>query len=538
MAIQTGGFNVSVMPQSPDIDPRYVGINLNHFTSGINQGISTAGNLENLKAFRAQQAELAATRDSRIAGENARGGLAELELAYAKGLQDAKMENALATLKFSTEKTAADRSFLPKDTTLRGLTTDLAIGAAERQVKNTGKIADIEDMELKNRMIEAAYAGANYEDMQGEKRALTTAQTAEILAQSAERLAKAKAAGTKLGAVDEKQWASMIKAAEAFGTTPEAILSLYQNSTLVDAGRGVMKPVSVITAEIVNSAGQQGVIPGSMFDKAPEAYRNIAIATAQAHNPPAQQAGNEEPSTKAEKKPSKRKISINAEGNVVSDSGAQAEAEQAQATQQEAQQPAPEDESGGLATAGLAAAGYGLLNADKIAKVAKGVKGMAESASGSSLKARAAGRLALANSGKIVVRAAGLASIAIPLANEYGPKIAANFVEDDLSKRILRKNSDIDLIAQGAEISRDKNDRRILGIESTEEQEIAEYEGIAKRYKMIAESDLLDDEEKAAMLEEVTPKLEAAREKIAMQNQIRALAEKARAEQPLVIPGF
>jgi hypothetical protein len=75
MAIQTQGHRVSVMPGFTPVDPSLVAFNPQAITSGALTAIQIAQQLQRKRAFDIQQAELAATRDARIAEELARSGI-------------------------------------------------------------------------------------------------------------------------------------------------------------------------------------------------------------------------------------------------------------------------------------------------------------------------------------------------------------------------------------------------------------------------------------------------------------------------------
>lgn len=75
MAIQTAGFGVDVMPRYTAPNPSLVAFNPSQFTNGMQQAYDLATAIENLKAKKSMQAELAMTRQKRIEAENAKNTL-------------------------------------------------------------------------------------------------------------------------------------------------------------------------------------------------------------------------------------------------------------------------------------------------------------------------------------------------------------------------------------------------------------------------------------------------------------------------------
>jgi hypothetical protein len=102
MAIQTKGHQVSVMPGFTPVDPTLVAFNPQAITSGALSAIQIAQQLQRKRAFDAQQAELAATRDARIAEELARSGIVT---QTAPGVIGAANARNLSTVKIQPSAT-------------------------------------------------------------------------------------------------------------------------------------------------------------------------------------------------------------------------------------------------------------------------------------------------------------------------------------------------------------------------------------------------------------------------------------------------
>jgi hypothetical protein len=97
MAIQTRGFGANVMPQFVAANPELVAFNPNAVTGGVLSTIQIADMLAKRKAFLQQQAELEATRDSRLGAENARNQ-ALISVAPRRALSDIALADKTSAL--------------------------------------------------------------------------------------------------------------------------------------------------------------------------------------------------------------------------------------------------------------------------------------------------------------------------------------------------------------------------------------------------------------------------------------------------------
>lgn len=115
MAIQTGGYGVQVMPQLAAIDPRMYAPDPSRILQGAGQGLQFLGQIDQMKAFRAQQAEQDQTRDARIANTKALSDLAVLHAQEERAITDQKTAAALAHLGLATEQDKGALASLPAE---------------------------------------------------------------------------------------------------------------------------------------------------------------------------------------------------------------------------------------------------------------------------------------------------------------------------------------------------------------------------------------------------------------------------------------
>jgi len=178
MAIITQGHRLSNLPRYTPVDPSLVAFNPSAATSGIMDALRVGATLEKIKADRAAAEELAATRDARIAYENATKGAAtrvaprkaDLELATI-GLEEGALGKRYKAedMDLLNKIAAGERLFQRQDRVgmLEGLTLDDQIrriqGAPSREAlaENEAlvKIRLMESEIEKNRAAAAA-AGA------------------------------------------------------------------------------------------------------------------------------------------------------------------------------------------------------------------------------------------------------------------------------------------------------------------------------------------------------------------------------------------
>lgn len=97
MSIETGGYQVGVMPQYTPMDPRMVAFQPQQFSAGALSSLELINELDKRKAFAAQQAEQAATRAGRVGAMNAQN-LATMDLAPRKSLADIALADQAAAL--------------------------------------------------------------------------------------------------------------------------------------------------------------------------------------------------------------------------------------------------------------------------------------------------------------------------------------------------------------------------------------------------------------------------------------------------------
>jgi hypothetical protein len=130
MAIQTQGFGVRQMPVYTAPNPSLVAFNPAIAADGMMQAFQLAKELENIKAKRALQAELEATRQSRIAQQNALSNLdvgrAGMEGSLLPDLEAAKRAQYQATgmtaipeAEFSLAKISAQKPLFQPEADLR-----------------------------------------------------------------------------------------------------------------------------------------------------------------------------------------------------------------------------------------------------------------------------------------------------------------------------------------------------------------------------------------------------------------------------------
>lgn len=113
MPINTGGFQVQVMPQYAPVDPRLVAFDPTQFTKGALSSIDLMNALSARKAFEQQQADLAQTHDARIAAELAKFGITsgtapgEIAAINAKNTGIAAVEPSATKAAIGTNEIAA-----------------------------------------------------------------------------------------------------------------------------------------------------------------------------------------------------------------------------------------------------------------------------------------------------------------------------------------------------------------------------------------------------------------------------------------------
>jgi hypothetical protein len=198
-AINTGGFQVSNLPQINFLDPRLLTPDYTRFLPGVDQGLNTvldAGKVRD--ADIARQAELQ-TQAARIAAQNANN-----QLSGAQALTNLQLLPQAATLKQA--QTGSDLAQIPSSTTAaiaantrRGLTDTAALPNIAPAAQNEGTKLAIDASNLnfdKTQLPTLQYA-------QGQNNAASA-----VTASAAPSLAQAKntaAAGAVAGDIDQQQ---------------------------------------------------------------------------------------------------------------------------------------------------------------------------------------------------------------------------------------------------------------------------------------------------------------------------------------------
>ena len=134
--ITTQGFRLSNLPRYTPVDPSLVAFNPSAATSGIMDALRVGATLEKIKADRAAAEELAATREARIAYENATKGA-------ATRVAPRKADLELATIGF--EEGALGKRYKAEDMDLLN-----KIAAGERLFQRQPILGRIEDLTAKD----------------------------------------------------------------------------------------------------------------------------------------------------------------------------------------------------------------------------------------------------------------------------------------------------------------------------------------------------------------------------------------------------
>ncbi len=149
MPINTGGYQVQVMPTYTPLDPRSVSFNPQAFSQGALSSIEIIDQLQKQKAFAQAQADLAATREGRLGATNAQN-LATIQLAPQQNLADiAFAQQRAAIIPGQTEATLAGQQ--------QALALRPFLQHVERQKAETADqlAAQRSDMEVKQAELDA-----------------------------------------------------------------------------------------------------------------------------------------------------------------------------------------------------------------------------------------------------------------------------------------------------------------------------------------------------------------------------------------------
>lgn len=158
--ISTQGYQLSVMPQAPVVDPGLYAFDPQKITQGFNQATETLSNVDKLKAFREQQKELKATRDARIAHIQAISDLAVLQTQHQHAIDDAQKTAELAGFGL---KSAQDTG------SLQDLGSVRAVGALQRGYETT-KLTDETQNYEKDKALEDRVKAATASNLEAEAR--------------------------------------------------------------------------------------------------------------------------------------------------------------------------------------------------------------------------------------------------------------------------------------------------------------------------------------------------------------------------------
>ncbi len=262
----TSGFKVDVMPQAALADPRLVAFQPDKISDGVLKAFQLADTYNRIKAFQAQQKELAATRDARVGQQNALGQFDIDTLA-----QKALAANAQSAATLKTAPTLADLTqgnalsqlrLLPGSEALSGATTASALARLPGEEKLAlGDIAAKLHGQEVNQSIQPFTDTSTIEGAAGQ--AAAAHAKAQLVAKEAnDRLAKydedQKAARDKLVAeIDHiksqsEQARAMAEYYQGGGTRKNAdpIQELGRIQTMVNAGLG--KADQILKSQVKN----------------------------------------------------------------------------------------------------------------------------------------------------------------------------------------------------------------------------------------------------------------------------------------------
>ncbi len=251
--LNSSGFQVSVMPQVQQIDPRLFAADPSQFGAGALNATQVLGAFQALKQQRAQMAEEAATRDARIANIQALSDMNVLGADAARQTQAPKIDATLANLGLSAAKDKGELASLPDDTKLAAL---------RRQFETQKTESDILEFDTNLKLTK---------DLTKAKLLESKAQAAKWFAEADAERSRAKLAGLPQPDEAYKVWEKKIgELAAIVGVTPQVMRQIYDNNPKIAQEASALAeniqkheffvdPIANISTELQQALGTDGV---------------------------------------------------------------------------------------------------------------------------------------------------------------------------------------------------------------------------------------------------------------------------------------
>jgi hypothetical protein len=135
MAINTGGFDVNVLPVYQPVDPSLAAFNPAQITHGVLDALQVGGTLQQIKAFKQHADEIAATEGIRTKLLQAQADQAAIKRDHEQAIKQAAIDDQLAQLSLTTAKAKAAGKNVEPSANLDLAKTNLALGDVAFQQK-------------------------------------------------------------------------------------------------------------------------------------------------------------------------------------------------------------------------------------------------------------------------------------------------------------------------------------------------------------------------------------------------------------------
>lgn len=162
--INTGGFDVGVMPTYSPVNPSLASFNPVDITHGLMDSIQLTGNVDQLKAFRQHAAEIAATEGVRTQLLKAQADQAAIARDHAAAVQQASIDSAVAQFK-------ANAAVQPK-------VAEQTVKTIDSNMPNIATKGLLEGTLLNNQLGSAKFEGTRQPILQGVQRQMDQAAVA------------------------------------------------------------------------------------------------------------------------------------------------------------------------------------------------------------------------------------------------------------------------------------------------------------------------------------------------------------------------
>lgn len=291
--ITTGGYQVNVLPQPIAVDPRLYALNPQALTSGALQGMEVVSTLDRLKAERAHQEELAATRAARIAQIQA--------LSHLDVLSDES--------KTATQPTAIQAEILKNQEAIRA-GQEAANTFNDRALLEKGKLK-LEGLRLSDQTAHVAEDSEIDRDLKRTTAARDAAHAAYFLAEVERAKAEAAAKGVTLSP-EQKAWLTSVGSNAAdLNIPPQALIALSQSSAVNERG----EPLRVEAAKLLNDI-KKPEFAKNPFGTISQTLKSWLVTTSPDALNKIEQLNAERAAQQPEKQDSEPVVSIGADGKV------------------------------------------------------------------------------------------------------------------------------------------------------------------------------------------------------------------------------